>query len=288
MLEDITIGSTTERESRMLDIDIRKETDTKVLASRKFKFPENWDELKDRHLISIAKVQDLPEDQGHIIMFKEIAGLSWLWIGLHLPGDEFYSQCVSNLLLPLLEKPIMKKGIMMKTVRGFTGMDDSFKNLSWGRWCLVDAFYTSWIGGNAESLDTLCALIYTPKDTLVFKLTHKGNDWQNHVNADRFIPMWKKKPIELKVAIAMHYGALRTSVIGSYKNLFPNKKQDPANDFNKSKKQTPVDYHALTISLSGGPFGNREKTEEEPVHNILKYLDMRAKEQHEQEIKSKK
>lgn len=272
----------------MLDIDIRKETDTKVLASRKFKFPENWDELKDRHLISIAKVKGLPENQGHIIMFKEIAGLSWLWIGLHLPGDDFYTQCISNLLLPLLEKPIMKKGIMMNTVMGFTGMDDGFKNFSFGRWCLVDAHYTSWISGNVNSLDMLCALIYVPKDTFIFRLNHKGKDWFSHNNADRFLPIWKKKPVELKIAIAMHYGALRADVITRYKNLFPPPPKEPINQFNKPKKQNQVDYHALTISLSGGPFGIREKTEEEPVHNVFKYLDMQAKEQKEQDIKSKK
>jgi hypothetical protein len=137
---------------------------------------------------------------------------------------------------------------------------------------LVDTYFTKYNKGQKELLDNVCALIYKSKFNQFSGKTAEG-----------FLPFWAEKPQHVKLAILLHYSELKLSVSKMYPHLFPNKPKEseinPSQFLNTPAKSEDIDYHAATIALSGGPFGTREQLEKEPVHNVLKYLDMKAKEE---------
>lgn len=266
----------------MRNVEIRYETDQKVISSRKFTIAQTWDELSDENLFSLGKIQQLGESQAHLILFKEFSGIPWHWIARYMTADDCLNQIINPLIKPLLGKPGMKKGVMKDSFPGWIGMEDSFQNFSWARWCLVDAFYSSWIAGQKVALTTLCSLIYRPKPTIFNRLKYPSEAFINPALSDLFLPFWKKVPSHKQVAIALHYGALRSSVITKYPNLFPLDKKLSENS--KPIPPEKIDYTAWTITLSGGPFGNRAELDQEPVHNVFRFLDIRVKE----DLKKKK
>jgi hypothetical protein len=260
----------------MRNVDIKYESPEKIISSRKFTIAQTWDELSDKNLFSLGKIQQLGESQAHLILFKEFSGIPWHWIARYMTADDCLNQIINPLIKPLLGKPGMKKGVMKNSFPGWIGMEDSFQNFSWARWCLVDAFYSAWITGQKSALANLCSLIYKPKPTIINRWKYPAEAFFNPALSDLFLPYWKKVPAYKQVAVALHYGALRSSVISRYPHLFSaaEKQED------KTKQLPPqkIDYSAWTITLSGGPFGNRAELDQEPVHNVFRFLDIRAKE----------
>lgn len=260
----------------MRNVEVRYETPEKIISSRKFTMPQTWDELSDKNLFSIGKIQQLGESQAHMILLKEFSGIPWHWIARYMTADDCLNQIINPLIKPLLAIPGMKKGVLKDSFPGWIGMEDSFQNFSWARWCLVDAYFSAWFVGQKSVLPTLCSLIYRPKPTILNRWKYPSEAFSNPALSDLFLPLWKKVPTYKQVAIALHYGALRSSVITRYPHFFPRpQKVEESNHLPPQK----IDYNALTITLSGGPFGNRAELDQEPVHNVFRFLDLRAKEE---------
>jgi hypothetical protein len=158
----------------------------------------------------------------------------------------------------------MSEGILKDVIPGYMGMESRMKNFTWAQYCLVDAYFEQWQKGKSEYLDTICSLIYT----------QNGEPFSGEA-ADDYLPMWSEKPSELKNAIVLHYGAMKKCLPKLYPKLF----RQPVVDDNApviKKKPKNIDYIAITINLSGGPFGTREQLDREPFHNVLKYLEMQS------------
>jgi hypothetical protein len=237
----------------------------------KFEFPESLDELTGNQLVKMTEIllKNYPEDIAHIKLFFAVCNCSRWFVRLRLKPDEFKLQLIDGLLKPMLLKQEITKGSLKDYLKGFTGMDDRLKNFTWKQFCLVDSFTTALRAGNNDLIDNVCALIYVPKGKAF-----------NSQDADDYVPLWSEKPYALKLAIINQYVALKSTISKDYKQIFP--QQDlsqltPNEVLNTSSSTEQIDYHAITINLSGGPFGNREQLEKEPLHNVLKYLDINAK-----------
>jgi hypothetical protein len=236
----------------------------------KFEWPELWDELTDDQYFKIIEELEKKQnaDVSQIKLFFIISGCSKWFIMLRMKPDEMKVQLIDQLVIPFLENRKFSSGILKNSFSGFVGASDYFSNFTWAQYCLVDHYFTQYLKGKTELLDSICALIYFP--------TQSNFD---NKKADDFLRFWSEQKEFKKRAILLHFAELKKTVAKMYPNLFPNKKQEllTPNDLLKSSESNhEIDYQAATISLAGGPFGNREQLDNEPVHNVLKFLDMKA------------
>jgi hypothetical protein len=262
----------------MINVELKHETPSgvafKVLKSVKFEWPDLWDELKDNQYFAVVNELESEQnpDQAQIKIFFEITKCPRAFVFKRMKLDEFKIQIIDQLVIPFLENRRFTKGILMHSFSGFEGMDDVFKNFTWAQYCLVDQYFINYNKGQKELLDNVCALIYK----------EENKPFSGKV-AEQFLPFWSEQLEHVKLAVLLHYSELKLSVSKMYPYLFPKKpietEMNPSQFLNTPAKSSEIDYHAATISLSGGPFGTREQLEKEPVHNVFKYLDMKAKEE---------
>lgn len=262
----------------MIKVELKHETPQegafKVLNSVSFEWPDLWDELKDNQYFAVVNELESEQnpDAAQIKIFFEITKCSKAFVFKRMKTDEFKIQIIDQLVIPFLQNRRFTKGILMHSFAGYEGMDDVFKNFSWAQYSLVDTYFTKYNKGQKELLDNVCALIYKSESKPFSGKT-----------AEEFLPFWAEQPQHIKLAVLLHFSELKLTVSKMYKYLFPTKQKDsemtPSQFLNAPAKSEDIDYHAATIALSGGPFGTREQLEKEPVHNVLKYLDMKAKDE---------
>ncbi len=253
----------------MIDVEFKYEKPSgegfQVIRSTKFRWPESLDELTaDQYVrfIELLEKQQL-EDVAKINLFFAISGCSKWFVLRRMRPDEFKTQVIHGLVDPLLESNSMKEGLMMHAFRGMVGMDQYFSNFTWGQFCLVDAYFTKYQQGLTDLLDSICALIYVPS----------GNQFDAE-KADDYLTFWSEQAHYLKRAVLLNFSMIKRFIAedGWYPKLFPKPQAEKALEASVTPKD--VDYQELTIGLSGGPFGPRELLDREPVHNVLKYIDM--------------
>lgn len=260
----------------MINVELRHESPRgisfKIHKSVKFEWPESWDELSDDQYFKV--VQELEKgnnaDVSQINLFFIISGCSKWFIRSRMKPDEMKIQLIDQLVIPFLENRSFSHGILKNSFSGFVGASDYFSNFTWAQYALVDHYFTRYVTGETDLLDSICALIYIPKKAQF-----------DNKKADDFLRFWSEKEDYKKRAILLHFAELKKTVATMYPNLFPNKKPElltPAELLKSSKANNTIDYQAATIALAGGPFGNRKDVDNEPVHNVLKFLDMKAQE----------
>ena len=259
----------------MIHVELKHETPNELgfrtLRSTKFDFPESLDELTGEQKVKMVEIllKDYPHDIAHIKLFFVFCKCSKWFVRRRMTPDEFKLQLIDGLLKPALLKTDITKGSLKDYLRGFVGMDNKLKNFTWKQFCLVDSFTNAYRAGHNELIDNVCALIYVPL----------GKQFDSK-HADHYVALWSEKPYALKLAIVNEFIGLKYAISKDYKKLFPQVNQSqltPQEALNVSVSDDPIDYHAITINLSGGPFGTREQLEKEPLHNVLKYLDLNTK-----------
>lgn len=258
----------------MISVELRhekpKDETFKIIKSTQFNWPETLDEFNEEQFIAYIETLESQqlEDVAKIELFFKLSKCSKWFVRRRMTPDEFKIQIVEGLVDPLLKNPSMSRGILRNAVKGFEGMSDTFDNFTWGQYALVDAYFNKYNQGHSELLDSICALIYVPK----------GQKFDAEL-ADEYLPFWSEKPHALKRAVVINYSLMKKFIADEkwYPNLFKMPVKNDPNSFNLSSGPKEIDYQEVTILLSGGPFGNREALDREPVHNVLKYLDIKMK-----------
>lgn len=256
----------------MIEVEFRYEKPAddgfKVLKSTKFDWPESLDELTADQFVKFIELLEKQqlEDVAKINLFFAISGCSKWFVRRRMSPDEFKMQVIHGLVEPLLDQHQMKDSPLRHWFKGFVGMDSHFSNFTWAQFCLVDAYFTKYQQGAEELLDSICALIYVPI----------GQAFDGD-KADDYLPFWADQPHYLKRAVVINFSMIKRFIYEDcwYPRLFP--KSAKLDDKTPQPTLTPkeIDYQEITIGLSGGPFGPRETLDREPVHNVLKYIDMK-------------
>jgi len=256
---------------------------------RELDFPEGVDELTAEQFVKFARIvfSDktyyekliwLVRYMGMVKRTFSFLGkeeLSWVFIAKYIDGDEYLHK-----LVPFAEKLLenlplkMEKFVFNNFHKGLEGPGDMLYDLSWHQYCLIEERIMS-LQDSDDDLDETIACM--------FRL--KGKHFAD-CNFDIIMKKVQAWPLHVRKAMVLNYMAVRRRFTELYsKYVYP--PVDPKAE-GKQDDADPPDFLMLSLSLAGGPFGNRDQVEREPARNVLKWLEMKGEEREKAEEEMKK
>ncbi len=213
--------------------------------------PSKWDELDAAKFSQIAPVviEGINEHETLARLFKIMTGIpNYMLKGL-ITDESSHAALMSiewmfkDFYLKKSKYPTLFFGLLK-------GPSDGLSNVTCRNFFLGEHLFKAILRKKQwQHLDTFLATIY---------FSDKNKDAS-------FAPenSWKFKllPKSVKVAAFYNYVGLRADMENRYPLAF-----------NGGDGNSKADHQGLILSISGGKFGDREKTEKEPIPNVLKYL----------------
>jgi len=204
--------------------------------------------------------------------------LSWTFVARHIDGDEYY-----NKLIPFAEKLLeqlplkMVKFVFNDFHKKMEGPGDMLYDLCWLQYTLIEERITGL--GETPDEDEL-------NETIACMFRQKGK----HFVDSEFGAIKKKVEgwsMDVRMAIVLNYVAVRRCFVELYSKYVYVQVDDQDAGKNADVVEPP-DFLMLSLTLAGGPFGNRDAVEREPARNVLKWLEMKGEEREKAEEEMKK
>jgi hypothetical protein len=230
-----------------------------------FNLPGGWKELTTAQFLKIAMLmrKGLPAKETEILAVYGLSGLPKFAYFL-LKAEDVYIHLVPR--IKWLYEPISLKISHLKTMcKHYHGHLGKLKGLSWKQYMLAEIMVKQYAETRSiDALRKLAAVIFCsrmsepPKDVLAFELRQE--------EMEKRYELFKRVPVDVLFVAYLNYVGNRNALMEEFDNLKPKPGQ--------AKAAGQPDFHKLMLELSNGPFGDYEKTELEPVENVLKLLDV--------------
>lgn len=245
--------------------------------------PTGWSDCTSAELTQfINRNRDKDANTTRILLLKD-----WLKI-----PDKVFSAFSSEQILAMLElnqwvfeemglsKWLFKFIELDKVV--YYGPEDRLKNITISEFAIADMSFISYqINNDKKSLFDLVATLMRPKKKLLDPLSPDfDGDIREPFNkfaVDHRAILMSSLSLDTAEAIALNYRGCRNYIIDSFPDIFP--KDKPGNKIAPigPVKPSVPDWGAVIQSMSGGIFGDFEKTEKAKLWTFLKELSIRNK-----------
>lgn len=225
----------------------------------KRKVPTSWSEITPRQLIAIGKnyLQETSEE-------KMLSVLTNVPVKLIKRLSDFERFKIAEQLMfmtdfrPISSFIIAKAGI-------FRAPQDRLKGMTFGQFMFIDIFYADWLKTQKDDdLNKFFVCLYLPK----------GRKFKSE-NIDMLKVVATKIPLITKCAVSINYRLVKEFLILAYPSIF----QKPGDESN-GKRQPKGDDGWIRIleSIVGDDITNQDKYLELPVHNVLRFIARKLKE----------
>lgn len=236
--------------------------------------PDSLNEMNLKQVLAYA------EFYGTDITFDQAVNFVFCCLGLsikifkRIPPEDLHQLIVVNDYIKVVSEQILTLQKLPRKKNLF-GPADNFENITGLEYTVADIHFTNWCESKStEQLDLLIATLYRPR---------KGISITSNTNGDRRVKFnvstytnslsqIKKWSFVEKQLVALYYSGNREQLSRMYKAVFFSKGS-------KKKKVTSPNDNFQTIMMSiaeQGVFGDLDKVESEYIHNIYKYLEMKA------------
>lgn len=239
--------------------------------------PTSWQDLTAEQLCETAAVLFAGSNEA-----DAMAGLFWKftkltkWQLLLMPVDEVYcymKPCLEFIKYPVVLREPIIKCLPLKGTLSKYGPLKFMQGICWKQFALAETLVNEFNASKKmELLDSLCAILYcTPEHPTIADFNRGMSDFEQ----TRLERVYSNLPLAVKQAVYLNYLGLKKHMVDSkkFEDLYRNK-----NGSGEGKKEVkPIDWHAVTISLAGDKFGNLEGVYYTSAFDVLKHLDMQAK-----------
>ena len=230
-------------------------------------FPSSWEEISPRQLIALANLSEKDPLDRLVTLFSglprrvcrrmdsyQLTSVWWLsdWMEKELSCHRFVIRQVPA-GRTLLESP--RPGL---------------RRMSFGQFIFVDTAYTSFLDGNKpEDLDRFVASLYLPSEQL----------FTDELPL-RMEPEVRKVPERVKQALLLNYSLVRRWLAGRYTLLFalPDDNSSVEEKKTAPKIKNSGSWIRVFDSLVGDDISRHQEYADIPLHNVLRYLTARTKE----------
>jgi hypothetical protein len=240
--------------------------------------PTEWQDLTADQLADAAEVLfgEKNEADAMAALFWKFTKLT-KWQLILLPVDDIY--CLMKPSLDFIKEPVLIsesiiKQLPLKGTLGKHGPKKYMQGLCWKQFALAETLVNEFTSSKKmELLDSLCALLYCTPEHPTF------NDWvKGMADAEqtRLEKGYAHLPLKVKQAVYLNYLGLKKHMIDSklFEYLYP----APSKSSSESKGEADaIDWHAVTLSLAGGKFGTLDELYYTSAYDVIKHLDMQAK-----------
>lgn len=222
--------------------------------------PEQWDEVTPQQLITLAKLyMEEINDMQTVALFYEIPKILVRWM------PEYYIFTLINELDFITDfKPCNR--FMIKKLAGLNAPRPRLDGMSFGQFIFADTYFEEYADSvNPESLHKFIASLYTPPKKAF---------------SDKQIPDLAKKVAlqdESEIqAIVINYRLIREWLMEAYPVIFSKgKEKEGTKEPVKRNKQGWLD---VLDSLVDDDIVNFDKYAQMPLHNVLRYMSKKIKE----------
>lgn len=230
-------------------------------------FPSSWEELSPEQLIALASLSEKDPLDHLVALFSklprricrrmdpyQLTSIWWLseWMEKEISCHSFVIRQIPA-GRTLLESP--RPGL---------------RRMTFGQFIFADTAYTSYLESNKpEDLDRFVASLYLPS----------GQSFTDELPL-RMEPEVRKVPESVKQALLLNYSLVRRWVAGRYTLLFsfPPDRNDQGAAAPPDKKSDPRVWIRVYESIVGDDIVNHDRYGDIPLHNVLRYLSARTKE----------
>jgi hypothetical protein len=244
-----------------------------TLFNKTYQIPANWDELAGKYLLKVAPLLFAPHESLETL-YVDVLG-AWLPKQklAKLGNEEVYT--LTELITWLSDEPQLTKN-KLPALRSRWGMlygpSASFGNICLGEYIVAEMAYLELMQkGHISKLDELVAVLYRYRKPILSK---KGDDIRqpfdqkmNHLSAVRQLSS------NAKFAILLYFASCKAEFSRLYPYLYQSAEPD-------SQENSWVDIiFEVTESRVFGTYD--ELTEKALIHNVLAFLDKKAKDYQE-------
>lgn len=235
--------------------------------SFKGRFPGKWEEVTPGQLIALSSLSESDDFSRLLSLFSglpprvfrrmDAIQQSELW---RLNAWMEQELSFNRFLIP----EVKSGGITLHAPR------ESLRGVTFGRFVFLDtAFIQYRQDGEEADLDRFVASLYIPPGSMFTDELPLENE-----------PKVREIPIKVKQAIAFNYTLVRQWLAGRYPLLFslPPDRNDQGTPAPPEKKSDPRVWIRVYESIVGDDIVNHDRYGDIPLHNVLRYLSARTKE----------
>lgn len=235
--------------------------------SIKGRFPGKWEEVTPQQLIALSSLSESDEFSKLLSLFSglpprvclrmDAIQQSELW---KLNGWMEHELSFNRFLIP----EVRVRGITLLSPR------ESLRGVTFGRFVFADTAFIQYRQDGEESdLDRFIASLYIPSGVVFTDELPLENE-----------PTVREIPRKVKLAIAFNYTLVRQWLAGRYPLLFslPPDRNDQGAAASPDKKSDPRVWIRVYESIVGDDIVNHDRYGDIPLHNVLRYLTARTKE----------